>query len=387
MQEVVGVKFKQASKVYYFNPLGAKYNLCDEVVVDTQSGYAIGVVAKPNFSVAESEIEQPLREVLRKVNAEDNKKIERLKNRAKDSLPIIVEKINQLNLPMKVVDVQYAFDDTKVTISYTSDDRVDFRELLKVLASALKTKIELRQIGVRDEVKTIGALGLCGMPCCCTTFLKESERVVVKMAKTQNMSLSPSKTGGACGKMMCCLAYEEPVYRELLSKMPKVGSTISTPDGSGVVQYNNIIKESVTVKIVADDESYKFVEYKLTDLGINLYDDTKVSDDKNLKNENKKEVQNAKTLTEKPRFEEKKNFSAEQKNNIIKNFDESIKKAENKENNSTNANLVDFEQKNDYNKKDETIKNGKPSQGVPNKHKKGFRYNKFRRNSKFKKEN
>lgn len=387
MQEVVGVKFKQASKVYYFNPRGEKYELGDEVVVDTQSGNAIGVVAKTNFLVSDIEIEQPLRDVIRKVNGDDSKKMEKLKRRAKESLPIIVDKINSLKLPMKVVDVQYAFDESKVTISYTSEDRVDFRELLKLLASALKTKIELRQIGVRDEVKAVGALGLCGMPCCCTTFLKEGERVVVKMAKTQNMSLSPSKTGGACGKMMCCLAFEEPVYRELLSKMPKVGSTINTPDGRGVVQYNNIIKESVTVKIVAEDESYKFVEYKAVDLGINLYDNTSINDDTDLKNENGKDTKQTSNSVDKSRFEERKNFSADQRDSIIKGFNESIKKAENNENNSTDTNLVDFEQKNDYNKKDEVNKGGNSGQDAFKKHKKGFHYNKFRHNSKYKKEN
>ena len=268
MQEVVGVQFKQASKMYYFNPKGKKFSSGEEVVVDTASGLALGIVAKSNFEVNDSEIEPPLREVIRLATSEDFKKREKLKERAKTSLPIIVEKIEKLNLPMKVVEVQYSFDETKVTITYTSDDRVDFRELLKVLASALKVKIELRQISIRDEVKSVGALGLCGRPCCCTSFLKEPEHVVVKMAKTQNMSLSPTKTGGACGKMMCCLAYEEPVYREILSYMPKVGSKIDTPEGEGVVQFNDIIKEKVTVKILLNDGSYKFEDFTLEQLGL-----------------------------------------------------------------------------------------------------------------------
>ncbi len=384
MQEVVGVKFKQASKVYYFNPQGKTFETGCSVVVNTQSGVAVGTVAKSNFYVKESEIEEPFREVLREMDAEDYKKLDRLKQKAKDNLPIINEKINSLNLPMKVVDVQYAFDDTKVTITYTSEDRVDFRELLKVLASALKTKIELRQIGIRDEVKTIGALGLCGMPCCCTTFLKEGERVVVKMAKTQNMSLSPSKTGGACGKMMCCLAYEEPVYRELLSKMPKVGSTISTPDGSGVVQCNNVIKESVTVKIIADDESYKYVEYKLSDLGIDIY--------KDKENEEKSKVDDKKPFSKKPensekKFQQKQNFSAEQKDNILKNFNASVEKSEINENTGSSANSVDFKQKNDYNNKSEMTDAKSQTKNSNGRNKNGFKRKKFHHNFKHKKEN
>ncbi len=283
MQEIVGIQYKSASKVYYFSPKGEKFNLNDEVLVETMMGPAYGVVALENKMVEDSEIEEPFRSIIRKVNDQDRKQLEKIRDRAQKDFPVILSKIEQLGLDMKVVEVEYSFDETKVTISYTADGRVDFRELLKILASTLKVKIELRQIGTRDEVKTVGAMGLCGRECCCTKFLKESEHVTVKMAKLQNLSMSPTKTGGACGKMMCCLAFEDPVYKMQQERMPKVGTTIKTPDGDGIVQCNDLLKEIVTVKITYPDESYKFKDFTLAELGLN----------------NKEEIDNAKEETNK----------------------------------------------------------------------------------------
>ena len=364
MQEVIGVSFRQATKVYYFSPIEEELKSGDEVVVDTAGGLAVGVVAKPKFLVKDTEIEQPLRPVVRKVTNEDKEKIEKQKRKAEENLPIIVQKIEALKLPMKVIEVVYAFDGSKVTISYTSDDRVDFRELLKVLASTLKTKIELRQIGIRDEVKSVGALGLCGRPCCCTTFLQQSEHVVVKMAKTQNMSLSPSKTGGACGKMMCCLAFEEPVYKELLSKMPKNGTVFETPEGKGTVCSSDIIKGVITLKVVSDDDSYKFVDYTCKDLGIDLY-----GDEGNCNNE-KRAVQGGclqcsgadcvgcakqnNTNHETNLHTEAKNFTEEERVEILTKFNE-IKRGNNNESLQSPAKKVDFKGQNAYNKIDEGV--------------------------------
>lgn len=267
MQEIVGVQYKSASKIYYFSPKNEKYNIGDEVLVETVSGPAYGVVALENKMMEDSEIEEPFRSVIRLVSERDRKQLEKVKARAERDYPTILAKIDQLKLDMKVVEVEYSFDESKVTITYTADGRVDFRELLKLLASTLKVKIELRQIGTRDEVKSVGAMGLCGRECCCTKFLKEAEHVVVKMAKLQNLSMSPTKTGGACGKMMCCLAFEDPIYKMQQEKMPKVGSTIKTPEGDGVVQCNDLLKEIVTVKIFNPDDSYKFKDFTLAELG------------------------------------------------------------------------------------------------------------------------
>ena len=296
MQEIIGIQYKQASKVYYFDPKGEKYNIGDEVIVDTQNGPAYGVVAQENSEIDEKTLELPLKPVIRKVTDKDIKQLEHLKQKAEKSFPIVIEKIEELSLPMKVVEVEYSFDETKITISFTAEGRVDFRELLKLLASSLRVKIELRQIGAREEVKAVGALGLCGNECCCCRFLKEPEHVVVKMAKLQNLSLSPTKTGGACGKIMCCLAYEDPVYREILSKMPKVGSTIKTPDGEGVVTYNDILKEKVTVKFVYNDDSYKYKDFLLKDLNIsnaNAIEEDSVDDESDeLPQEDKEPIKN-----------------------------------------------------------------------------------------------
>jgi cell fate regulator YaaT (PSP1 superfamily) len=272
--EVVGIKYKQNSKIYYFSPRNLDLEINDEVLVDTANGVVNAIVAMKVKKVSKSEIEEPLKNVIRKLTDKDRAQIERNKKRAEESKPVIMSKINALGLPMNLTDVEYTFDESKVTISYTSDDRVDFRELLKVLASTLRVKIELRQISTREEVKSVGALGLCGRECCCTKFLNEPAHVVVKMAKLQNLSMSPTKTGGACGRMMCCLAYEEPVYKEMQEKMPKVGSKITTPDGEGVVQYNNLLKGLVTVKIFQNDDSYKIQEFSLKELGFETENET-----------------------------------------------------------------------------------------------------------------
>lgn len=274
--EVVGIRYKQNSKIYYFSPRNLDLVQGDEVLVDTANGVVYATVAMEKKAVKKTEIEEPLKNVIRKVTDKDRAQLEKNKKRAETSYAVVESKIKALGLPMNVTDIEYTFDESKVTIFYTSEDRVDFRELLKVLASALRTKIELRQISTREEVKMVGALGLCGRECCCTKFLNEPAHVVVKMAKIQNLSMSPTKTGGACGRMMCCLSYEEPTYKELLEKMPKVGSKVATPEGEGVVQYNNILKGIVTVKIYQNDDSYKLQEFTLQELG--LEDKTKTED-------------------------------------------------------------------------------------------------------------
>ncbi len=267
MQIVVGVKFKSNSKTYYFDPNGQKYSVGEKVIVDTASGNSLGEIEFEDRQINEKDLEEPLRSVVRKATDRDIARNEEMRKKGKEVLGIIEEKVSNLKLIMKIVGAEYSFDGNKIIIEFTADGRVDFRELLKELASSLKTRIELRQIGNRDEVKNIGGLGPCGRECCCIKFGGEPEHVSVKMAKLQGLSLSPTKINGLCGRLMCCLAYENQTYSDILDKMPKLGSEIVTPDGKGIVQYNDILKEKVTVKIFGKDDSFQVNTYDLSALG------------------------------------------------------------------------------------------------------------------------
>ena len=261
MPSVVGVKYISSTKVYHFETPEFSVKVGDKVVVDTINGPAVGTI---QFTAREVEsVEGELKKVVRIATEKDLNRIKALEEKAKNQIPLIEEKIKNLNLDMNVTSAEYSFDETKITISFTSEGRVDFRELLKVLAYSLKCNIELRQIGARDEVIKVGGLGLCGSECCCTRFLKEPTHTNVKMAKLQGLSLNPAKTGGLCGRMMCCLAYEDPVYRELSKDMPEVGKKIMTPDGEGVVTYNDILGQTVTIRIYSGENNYKQKEYPL----------------------------------------------------------------------------------------------------------------------------
>ena len=266
MQNIVGIQYKNTTKTYYFLAPPFYVAVGDMVIVETSNGLAMGKIAFTPREIDETKLDDPLKPVVRIATEKDLARVEMLEQKAKKQIPLIEEKIANLKLDMNVVTAEYSFDETKITIVFTSEGRVDFRELLKVLAYTLKCKIELRQIGIRDEVKAIGGLGLCGNECCCTKFLKEPTHVTVKMAKLQNLSLSPTKTGGLCGRMMCCLAFEDETYKELARTMPEVGKTISTPEGEGVVTYNDLLKQKVTVKIPQKDMAYKLKEFTLDEL-------------------------------------------------------------------------------------------------------------------------
>lgn len=267
MQEVVGVVYRAASKVYYFSPNGYELKPGDKVIVDTAGGEALAIIAHGSKWVEDSEVEEPLKKVLKIATENDVKRADKLKEKALKQIPIIEEKIKSLNLNMKVIDAEYSFDEVKITISFTSDGRVDFRELLKVLASALKVKIELRQVSGKEEVKMIGGLGLCGMPCCCTRFLQDAEHVTVKSVKLQNLSMNPSKTGGLCGKMMCCLAFEEKTYKELAKEIPAVGDCVTLLDGTvGTVTAVSLLKGEFSLKVALPGGSYKIRECSKADL-------------------------------------------------------------------------------------------------------------------------
>lgn len=269
MQKVVGVKFRSSPKVYIFSCNGLALEVNQDVIVDSSLGLSYGTVASIEKEINEKEFSEPLKNVVRVATNEDKKKFAELQEKATKSLVIVKEKVEKLGLEMKIVSCEYTFDASKIIIEFSADERVDFRELLKELASALKVRIELHQVGQRDEVKIKGGIGPCGEICCCVRFLKEFEHVTVKMAKNQGLSLSPSKISGLCGRLMCCLAYENKTYEEILKKMPKVNSEIMSPKGKGTVVYNDILRERVSIKIKNADESFTVYDFGLEELGKN----------------------------------------------------------------------------------------------------------------------
>lgn len=249
MTEVTGIRFKSVGKVYYFAPQGKKAALGDYVIVETARGIECGEVVQANHEVPDEKIVAPLKPVIRIANKEDLKTVERNKQKEKEAFEICLAKIAKHKLVMKLVDVEYTFDNNKILFYFTADGRVDFRELVKDLAAVFKTRIELRQIGVRDESKMLGGLGVCGRPFCCATFLGEFQPVSIKMAKEQGLSLNPTKISGTCGRLMCCLKYEQDAYDELLSITPKVGAYVKTPDGRGTVIEVNILTGALRIRL------------------------------------------------------------------------------------------------------------------------------------------
>lgn len=266
MQKIVGVSFYQLGKVYYYNANGVSCRVGDRVVVDYQDAQIVGSVVFGEKLVDTTDYQEPIKNILRKVNDNDIKREKENNKKAVEAVDITKQKVRELGLDMKVVDAVYSLDGSKVIIDFTAEERVDFRELLKELASKLKTRIELKQIGQRDEVKIKGGIGPCGEICCCKRFLNDFEHVTVKMAKNQGLSLSPTKISGLCGRLMCCLGYENPQYEEILKLMPKINSTVVTPDGEGVAVYNDILRQLVSVKFQKGDEVAQVVAYQLKDI-------------------------------------------------------------------------------------------------------------------------
>lgn len=254
MIKVVGVRFKKAGKIYYFDPMDLNINKNDYVVVETARGVEFGECVIGIKEIKESEIVAPLKSVLRVATEEDVQKHFNNKSKEKDAFDICLNKILEHGLTMKLIDVEYTFDNNKVIFYFTADGRVDFRELVKDLATIFKTRIELRQIGVRDEAKMLGGLGPCGRSMCCSTFLGDFASVSIKMAKEQNLSLNPTKISGICGRLMCCLNYEQSTYEDIRKRLPKVGSIVKTEEGNGEVISNNTVKESVKVKMKKGEE-------------------------------------------------------------------------------------------------------------------------------------
>jgi cell fate regulator YaaT (PSP1 superfamily) len=267
MVNVIGVRFRRAGKVYFFDPAGYDIKQGDNVIVETARGIEYGSVVLGPRDVEDDKIIQPLKPVIRQATDEDVAVEKRNKEKEKEAFQICLEKIKKHGLEMKLIDCEYTFDNNKVLFYFTADGRIDFRELVKDLASVFKTRIELRQIGVRDETKIVGGIGICGRPLCCHTHLSEFAPVSIKMAKEQNLSLNPTKISGVCGRLMCCLKNEEEAYEELNSKLPGVGDFVTTKDNlKGEVQSVSVLKQLVKVIVTLENDEKEVREYKVEDL-------------------------------------------------------------------------------------------------------------------------
>ncbi|MEG1645730.1 MAG: stage 0 sporulation family protein [Clostridia bacterium] len=263
MSIIVGVKFKKMSKIYYFDPSDIAFEVGEGVIVETARGIEYGTVAIANKDVSEEDVVLPLKPVIRKAVEEDVKQVEQNEKDKIYAIKVCKEMIEKRNLVMKLIDAEYTFDRSKVIYYFTAEGRVDFRDLVKDIASVLRTRIELRQIYDRDDIKIRGALAPCGRPCCCANHLQDFEKVSIKMAKTQGLALNPAKISGVCGKLMCCLKYENDYYEEMNKIMPKYGAKIQTADGLGYVENVDVIKCQVKAKIEKEDGSYEYKTYKI----------------------------------------------------------------------------------------------------------------------------
>ena len=277
MAEVIGVKFKDVGKSYYFDPEGVKVEEGTWVVVKTARGEECGIVAISNKEVGEEEIVKPLKSIVRIATKEDIARMEENKEKEKQAFEICEKKIAAHKLEMKLVDVEYTFDNSKILFYFTADGRVDFREIVKDLASVFKTRIELRQIGVRDEAKMLGGIGICGREQCCSSFLGDFQPVSIKMAKEQGLSLNPAKISGTCGRLMCCLKYEQDVYEDLLKNTPKIGAYIETPDGRGIVEDMNVLTGNLVVRLDKNKEGAPKNYFKGE---VTIIKDAQINDDK-----------------------------------------------------------------------------------------------------------
>ena len=294
MKIVTGVRFKRPGKIYYFDPDNLQIEKGMNVIVDTAMGEEFGEVVIARKEVEDNEVTEPLKKVIRIATEKDQKMRIQNKAKEKDAFRICLEKIQKHGLPMKLIDVEYKYDASKVIFYFTAEKRIDFRELVKDLASVFRTRIELRQIGVRDEVKRCGGNGICGRELCCCSFLGNFETVSIKMAKEQNISLNPSKISGNCGRLMCCLKYEQEVYEEKLNRLPKIGAIVKTQEGTGEVAAVETLKEVIRVKYQDGDEVY-FKKHNASDVVV--IKDAVESDDK-------LDVESAEDLKELEKLEE-----------------------------------------------------------------------------------
>ena len=267
MIKVIGVRFRTAGKIYFFSPGGLELKTGDKVIVETARGVEFGSVVTGIKEVPDDQISQPLKPVIRIATQDDVRREAKNREKEKDAIMICQEKIRKHGLEMKLIDAEYTFDNNKVLFYFTADGRIDFRELVKDLASVFRTRIELRQIGVRDETKIRGGIGICGRPLCCHTYLTEFAPVSIKMAKEQNLSLNPTKISGVCGRLMCCLTNEEETYEELNSHLPSIGDYVTTPEKlKGEVQSVNVLRQTVKIVVSLDNDEKEVRDYKVDEL-------------------------------------------------------------------------------------------------------------------------
>ncbi len=285
MAKIVGVRFKPTGKIYYFDPKQFNLKCGDYVIVETSRGVEMGEVALGLRDMGDEKLPRPLRDVMRVADEDDKNRYRENRENEKRAFSIALNKIEKHGLNMKLIDVEYAFDGSKILFYFTAEGRVDFRELVKDLANVFRTRIELRQIGVRDEAKMMGSYGICGRTLCCSTFLGEFAPVSIKMAKEQGLSLNPTKISGACGRLMCCLKYEQEAYEDLIKKAPREGSIVKTPDGKGVVESVNLLKQKVKVKFDSPAET-SIKEYPIKK--IKVFKRSKSEEDSEVTAEEKK---------------------------------------------------------------------------------------------------
>ena len=263
MAKIVGIRFKNTAKVYYFAPGKELFAKGDGVIVETARGVEFGTVSIEVKEVDDKEIVQPLKPIIRKATQADIERLKKNEEKAPEALKICNEKVLARGLDMKLINAEYTFDGSKIIFYFTAPGRIDFRDLVKDLASVFRIRIELRQIGIRDETRLLGGIAPCGRPCCCASCMSDFKKVSIKMAKTQGLSLNPSKISGLCGRLMCCLAYENDYYKDVYKKMPKIGSDVVAPDGKGVVISVNMLTYNVKVKIEAKDGSLLYIHFRV----------------------------------------------------------------------------------------------------------------------------
>ena len=306
MKNIVGVRFKRPGKIYFFDSGNLKLNYHDKVIVETSMGEDLGEVASYKRNMPEDNLANPLKKIIRIATSKDLKHYDENKKKEEEAFRICEEKIKKYKLDMHLIDVEYTFDNTKILFYFTADGRIDFRDLVKELASIFKTRIELRQIGVRDEVKRIGGNGVCGRELCCCSFLSDFETVSIKMAKEQNIALNPSKISGNCGRLMCCLKYEQEVYEDKLRRLPKIGSTVKTSDGEGIVDSVETLKEIVRVKFKDEDNNNFYKKYPASEI--------KIIKSASVENVDEEEKQNFKELQELEKLEIQDNANKNENN-------------------------------------------------------------------------
>lgn len=296
MRTVTGIRFKRPGKIYYFDPNNVELERGMSVIVDTAMGEEWGEVVFPKKEVEESEVTEPLKKVIRRTTAKDEKTRKEYKAKEPEALKICEEKIKKHGLPMKLVNVEYKYDGSKLLFYFTADGRIDFRELVKDLASVFRTRIELRQIGVRDEVRMLDGNGICGRRLCCCSFLGNFETVSIKMAKEQNISLNPSKISGNCGRLMCCLKYEQCVYEDKLKNLPKIGAIVKTEEGTGEVSSVETLKEVLRVKYQDGEGNTYFKKHPVSDVVVikDAIDESEGTED--LSEEERKELEHLEHL-------------------------------------------------------------------------------------------